>query len=390
MTDLAVIGGGPAGTAAALEARRRGLRVALWERESFPRDKVCGEFISAESLPILDEEIPEVLASAAFIKRAEFVSSRGRVRGFSLPRPARGLSRRVLDHALWRAAAEARACVREGETVRRISRVPHRGGQRPLWTIESESGSVEEARSLIIACGRWWKLEGLRSPASGERDRAPGPWLGVKAHFRSVAPRAAVEMFYFPGGYCGLAPVEDGLYNACCLVHRSLTRARRGGEVRDFAQWIGRVARHAELNERLRGAIQEGQTVSTAPVEPARRRAEVQGALLAGDASGFLDPFTGDGISMALHSGRMAAEELAAHLAGESESFESVAANYRSRLNLSVRRSYAVAGLLRTLVRAPGMVQDAAAAVLPRLGARLLAETRWRATCGMAERVSQI
>ncbi len=56
--DLAIIGGGPAGTAAALEARRHGLRVALWERDRFPRDKVCGEFISPEALPLLQSEIP--------------------------------------------------------------------------------------------------------------------------------------------------------------------------------------------------------------------------------------------------------------------------------------------------------------------------------------------
>ena len=78
MIDLAIIGGGPAGSAAALEARRRGLKVAIWERERFPRDKVCGEFVSAESVPLLKNVIPEVLQNASVITRAEFVSPRGR------------------------------------------------------------------------------------------------------------------------------------------------------------------------------------------------------------------------------------------------------------------------------------------------------------------------
>jgi flavin-dependent dehydrogenase len=378
LIDLAIIGGGPAGSAAALEARRRGLKVAIWERARFPRDKVCGEFVSAESVPLLENEVPEVFDKASVINRAEFVSSCGRAQGFELPRPARGLSRRALDAALWQAAKRAGAAMKEGEAVRRVRRL--HGNRDGGWEIESESGA-ETANSLVIACGRWWRIEGLDSPARKGRKEAAGHWLGVKAHFRGVAPRRAVEMLYFPGGYCGLAPVEEGIYNACCLVHRSLAREVAAGATKDFAAWIGAVARHAALNERLRGAVQEGETVTTAPVRPARRRASWGGALFAGDAAGFLDPFTGDGISTALHSGWLAAEVLAKDLAANRASVGGVAARaYEMRLNESVRRSYAVAGALRALVRAPAWLQDvAAAAMIPRFGPRLHAGTRWRA-----------
>ena len=108
-TDLGIIGGGPAGTAAAMEARRSGLRVALWDRDQFPRDKVCGEFISAESVPILNQTIPLVMARAAVIRRSEFISPKGHVLAFELPHPARGLSRCVLDESLWKAASAAGA-----------------------------------------------------------------------------------------------------------------------------------------------------------------------------------------------------------------------------------------------------------------------------------------
>jgi flavin-dependent dehydrogenase len=378
LIDLAIVGGGPAGTAAALEARRRGLKVTIWERERFPRDKVCGEFISAESVPLLRNEIPEALENASVITRAEYVSSRGRVLGFELPHPARGLSRRALDAALWNAAERAGAGTREGEAVRRVRRLHAEGDGG--WEIEPGSGEAQAARSLLIACGRWWRIEGLDSPAQSGREKAAGQWLGVKAHFRGVEPRRAVEMFYLPGGYCGLAPVEDGMYNACCLVHRSLAGGGAASATRNFAAWIGAIARHAALNERLRGAVQEGETVTTAPVRPARRRASCDGALFAGDAAGFLDPFTGDGISMALHSGRLAAgilaQDSAAHGAGNRGA---AAREYEARLNQSVRRSFALAGALRTLVRAPARLQDvAAAAMIPQLGQRLHAGTRWR------------
>jgi flavin-dependent dehydrogenase len=385
MMDLAIIGGGPAGTAAALESRRHGLSVTVWEMKRFPRDKVCGEFISPESIPRLECEIPDVLARASFITRAEFISPGARAQGFQLPVPARGLSRRALDAALWQAAARAGACIREGEAVQRVSPLPEcaEGG----WEIETVSGKVEYARSLAVACGRWWKIRGLDSPVGEERKNRAGHWLGVKAHFRGIATRRAVEMFYFPGGYCGLAPIEGGGYNACCLAHQSLARRAPAGGAKDFTGWMKAIARHAALNERLRDAVQEGETVTTAPVRPARRRAADGGALFIGDAAGFLDPFIGDGISMALHSGRMAAEVLAKDLRSKTPDPQVAACSYETRLNESVRRSYAAASLLRALVRAPGALQTAAAALIPYFGARLLADTRWRVSREIAEGV---
>ncbi len=208
-----------------------------------------------------------------------------------------------------------------------------------------------------------------------------GRWLGVKAHFCGISPRRAVEMYFFPGGYCGLAPIEDGLYNACCLMHRSLARGLGTGCLSDFAAWLTMLARHPPLEARLRGATQTSETVATAPVRLARGRADDDGALLAGDAAGFLDPFTGDGISMALHGGQLAAQALAGARSEETReaAADRIVRGYRHRLGHAVRRSYLIAGLMRLLVRAPAGVQASAATVLPWLGTRLLAETRWRA-----------
>jgi flavin-dependent dehydrogenase len=378
LIDLAIIGGGPAGTAAALEARRPGMRVAIWERDRFPRDKVCGEFLSAESLPLLERDIPAALERGAAIRSAEFISCSGRIRAFSLPRPGRGLSRRLMDEALWNAAALAGTECREGEGVLRLRRLDPTTDSGAAWELQSASGTLARTRALLVACGRWWTLEGFPSPARDKKNGAVGPWMGAKAHFQGVALRDAVEMYYFPGGYCGLAPIEDGHYNACCLVHRNLVRDSSASSFVDFAAWLKSVARHPVLETRLRGSQQASETVSTAPVHPARQSADHNGALLAGDASGFLDPFTGDGISMALHSGRLAAEEVANFRSNRGLNPERVAENYRRRLSGAVRRSYLVAGALRALVLAPASVQSSAAAALPWMGTRLLAETRWR------------
>ncbi len=387
--DLAIIGGGPAGTAAALEARRRGLDVTIWERDRFPRDKVCGEFLSAECLPWLGEQIPEALARAAVIRRAEFISPRGRVHGLPLPSGARGLSRRVLDRALWERAASSGARTLEGEAVRGLRKIYLGSGQARAWQIEASSGGVHRARALIIACGRWWSLEGFPSPTHDEgrgRPRAgPGTngvegWVGAKAHFQGIAPRDAIEMYFFRGGYCGLAPIEDGLCNVCCAVHRNVVRDGGTNNLADFAGSLSKMARHPALEARLRGAIQVTRTLSTAPLRPGRRVAEYEGALLVGDSGGFLDPFTGEGLSIALHSGRLAAEEWAKRWSGRSSAEEEcVARAYREHLARAVEPGYWVAGALRSLASAPPRLQTWAAAALPWLGEWLLAATRWRA-----------
>ena len=299
---------------------------------------------------------------------------------FDLPQPGRGLSRLVLDQAMWNAATAAGAQAREGDVVSRLRRLDPSVEKGAAWELESADGTLIRASALLVACGRWWAIEGYPSPARQQNNGAMGPGMGAKAHFTGLAQRDAVEMYYFPGGYCGLAPIEKGLYNACCLVHRSLVRDGGASGFDDFASWLKNVARHPALEARLRGATQVSATISTAPLRPARRCADHDGTLLAGDAAGFLDPFTGDGISMALHSGRLAASVMAGAWSRMGVDTHLVACAYRRRLGTAVRRSYVVAGLLRALVRAPHTIQFSAAAALPWLGARLLRETRWRAT----------
>jgi flavin-dependent dehydrogenase len=375
--DVAIIGGGPAGAAAALEARRHGLSVDIWERDRFPRDKVCGEFISFEAHSFLQNEIPGAVARGAQIRSAQFVTDHGGSRTFRLPRPALGLSRRVLDIALWKAASTAGADAYEDEGVRRVQYLIC--GPRPAgtWEIESDRGIIRRSRALIVACGRWWAIEGLSSPAGRSEPLARGDWIGAKAHFVGIPPRDRVEVYFFRGGYCGLAPVENSACNVCCLVRREQVRQTRPKALDDFAAWLVQVSHLAALEKRLQGAQQVSAVVTTAPVHLSRRQAAQSGALMAGDASGFLDPFTGEGISMALHSGRLAARVVASAL---SEGFDgcSAAEIYDQRLSQAVRRSYMVAALARGLIQGPEWLRGLVTAPLPWFGEHLFRGTRWR------------
>jgi flavin-dependent dehydrogenase len=136
------------------------------------------------------------------------------------------------------------------------------------------------------------------------------------------------------------------------------------------------------LDARLKNAIQATASVATAPVSPAPYRTIVEDALVAGDAGGFLDPFTGDGISVALHSGLLSAEILAE---ARTDSLELLSGNnlfreYDRRLSQAVRRSYRVARSLRALADAPDYCQAAAIRLLAWFGQHLVAHTRWRST----------
>lgn len=345
--DLAVIGAGPAGSTAAAVAARSGMRVAIFERGSLPHDRVCGEFVSAEGLSVLEELAPGLLSEAPEIRAACFVDARGRCRRFPLPRPARGLSRLALDAALWECAGAS------GAELRPRSTIAGRERQGEIWRLQVAGGEAVTAMHVLDATGRC----GTRSP-----------WVGVKARFEGVGIGSEVEMHLFPGGYCGLAPVERGWVNVCALMHK-----RQAGDLSaasDFAGWVRSRSGSASLSARLRGARQATPTVVTAQVGLGPQEAMRNGALAAGDASGFLDPFAGDGLARAMLSGQLAANLLAQ---GRPHA-------YAQALARAADLGFAAAVPLRALVRAPQALQSFAAWLLarPALGPRLVTATRWR------------
>lgn len=311
--DLAVIGGGPAGTAAAWTAARAGRRVLIAERGSLPRDRVCGEYISAEGLSLLAAMLettrPDLLDAAPRIEQLRLSAGR-REREFQLPLTARGLSRYELDAALWQAALAAGAEGRLRTTALRLEDA--RQGFR-LWLRDAEREFRIDAHAVIVAAGRWWRLEGLREPEN-EGAASGGRWIGVKAHLESIQADA-VELYFFRGGYCGLAPVGQGRVNACCLMQRRRLERRGAGlsQSEDFLSWLAAASSDPRLKQRLHEARQAAATVVTAPVrlgwrpKTDMRRPQLR---LAGDAAGFIDPFTGGGIARALLGGQAAAERM--------------------------------------------------------------------------------
>jgi len=331
--DLAIIGGGPAGTAAAITAARSGRRVLLLERGRLPRQRVCGEFVSSESLDLVAGLVREntLLSRAPRIAQARLFFD-GKTVSAPIDPPAASVTRYDLDAALWQAAKDAGVRAELETTVERTT------GEGP-FSLSTSAGEFC-AHALIDASGRW---SNLRSRPSNGNPLPGNKWLGLKAHYSERDSAASVDLYFFEGGYCGVQPVTlagDGniRINVCAMV-RSDT-ARNLTEVFAACPALRQRASHWQL-------LME--PVSTSPLlfgEPEPVRGNI---LLAGDAAGFVDPFVGDGISLALRSGALAAQCLERFLSRQSTISEAATAysqSYRQRLLPVFRNSSKLRRLL--------------------------------------------
>jgi flavin-dependent dehydrogenase len=328
MFDLIVIGGGPAGSGAAITAARTGARGLLLERGHIPRHKVCGEFVSAESLPLLgsllDDKQVRVLNDAVRVSRTRIYLD-GRTIGAAVNPPAASIPRFDLDAALWESAQQCGVGARQQVTVRGIE------GRGPFRVLSSDGEF--ESRAVIDASGRWSNLNGMAA--------AEQKWLGLKAHFSEQDPEPSVDLYFFDGGYCGVQPVAEHRVNACAMV-----RADVANTLEDVFE------QHAALRVRSRGWTLASDPVSTSPLIFREPRAERGGVVLVGDAAGFVDPFVGDGISLALRSGSMAARCVARFVYGEVPLGQAID-EYRTAYQQFLLPVFRASSRLRRLLKLP-------------------------------------
>ena len=355
MFDLIVVGGGPAGSAAAITAVRKGARVLLLERGRLPRHKVCGEFVSAESLELLGSLLHAghlaVLNDAVRISRTRLYVD-GRVIGAVVDPAAASIARFDLDAALWESAQLAGVDARQQVTVREIE------GRGPFRI--SSSGGEFESRAVINASGRWSSLNGTTALAEQK-------WIGMKAHFAEPSSEASVDLYFVDGGYCGVQPVAQDRVNACAMVRA------------DVASSLDEVfEQHGALRKRSRGWKLLIDPVSTSPLIFREPQPERDGILLAGDAAGFVDPFVGDGISLALRSGAMAGNCLMPFFSEETSLGHAIQ-EYRCAYERSLVPIFRASSQLRRLLTLPRPARRPLLLVLeksPRIAEYLVRRTR--------------
>jgi len=346
--DAIVIGAGPAGSSVSVRLAQGGLRVLLLEKSCFPREKLCGEFISPECLGLFDRlGVRERMLAAGPQVITKMVLFAPDGRGVEVPltwiasgrAQALGLTRSRMDAILLGRAREVGVEVREGFHV---SPRLHRQGEWSFVEGKADGRTVERfaGRLVIDASGRG----GLFAAPRPHRRRSR--LFACKVHLRGVEGLGEVgELFFYRDGYGGMADVEGGRTNLCFMTTEATLRAAKGD--RQALLEMTMLANPA-ARERLRYAVIDGEWVGTGPISYGRQPS-VPGVLAIGDAGAFIDPFTGSGILLALTSAELAARVITrAFTTGE---FDAAAIERRYRLlhRAEFGWRFRACGLLRRL-----------------------------------------
>ncbi len=315
MDDVVVSGGGPAGAMAALILARAGAKVRVFERARFPRHKLCGDTLNPGALAVLARHLDcaPLLAHSDPIHGMLITGPGGvSVRGIYGPGLAGcAITRSVLDAWLLHHAAGAGAQVEEGVSVKGAAW--SEGRVSGVLLGRRDGGEAAHSGRMVIAA------DGRRSTLAFSRGLARQParprrWA-IGQYFTGVEGRETVgEMHVRQGHYIGVAPIPAGLTNVCVVVPHAAGATAFGPP----AELIGsRLTADPVLRHRFAAARAQGDPVVLGPMAVDTAAAGEPGLLLAGDAAGFIDPMTGDGLRLALQGGELAAAVTLAVLAGE-------------------------------------------------------------------------
>jgi menaquinone-9 beta-reductase len=305
-TDVLVIGGGPAGAAAAARVAAGGLRVTLCERQREPGHQVCGEFVSATATAELAAlGVEPIRLGARPITRTRICGHEAEATS-ALPFIGYGVSRARLDRSLLQVAAVCGAEVRIGVGVRRLER------RRGVWSAALSEGGRVESGAVVLATGK----HDLRGHARAWSDGAD--IVAFKMHCRlgpeqAAAMDGAVELFVYDGGYAGLQLIERGVSNLCFVL--SADRVRGAGRA-----WQNAISYLRQASPPLDARLRDVAPLWNRPLAIARvpygyvcgEDACADGLYRVGDQVAVVPSLAGEGIAIALRSARHAAEAVLA------------------------------------------------------------------------------
>jgi flavin-dependent dehydrogenase len=362
--DVLVAGAGPAGCATALTLRQQAAaaRILLLEPGNYPRHKVCGEFVSDEGIAALHRlftpaELAPLLQSAPRIEQLRIFIEGSCFRANIKP-AAYSIPRFQLDAFLWQ------ACRSRGIDCRQATAQQIQSEDVGSSAVFSGTESIS-AMSVVNAAGRWSRLSATQA---ANKTNGNAKWIGLKAHFHFDEPHpdASVDLYFFAGGYCGVQPVGDHAVNVCAMVRS------------DAATNLSDVfALHPALTERNRNWRQATELVSTAPLVFHQPQPLNGNVVNVGDAAAFIDPFLGDGITLALLSGNLAGESLSQWLR-DGLTHEDALADYQRQYQRHLTPLFRRAARLRDVIDLPRPLRSLAlqAMRVPALANFLVRQTR--------------
>ena len=293
MRTIVIVGGGLAGLITGIELAKAGVRCTLFEKKSYPFHRVCGEYISNEALPFLQERklFPEEF-SPPRLKRFQLSSASGKEATIKLDLGGFGISRYSFDNFLYEKARKL------GVDFHLDSEVIAIEFQEDTFLVKTSDRNFRA--DLVI--GAFGKRSRLDHALDRSFVRKRSPYAGVKYHIRTEHPNDLIALHNFYGGYCGISNVESGITNLCYLTHRDLLRTT--GSVRATEEaflFQNPLLKYIFINSEFiwpkPEVINEISFESKTPV--------YKHILFAGDAAGMIAPLCGNGMAMAIHAAKI-------------------------------------------------------------------------------------
>jgi len=306
---VAIVGAGLAGLAVAIQLARQGYSIIVFEKEKFPFHRVCGEYISMESWNFLKElglELEKL--NVPVISKLQVSANNGKLLMQNLTPGGFGISRFLLDNKLVQIARETGVVVLENTKVNDIE---FSEDKFSIFT------SPVKYRAKV-ACACFGKRSNLdvkwKRPFSIAAKSKLNNYIGIKYHIKTEFPPDTIALHNFKNGYCGLVKVEDDKYNLCYLTTADNLQQNKG-DIKAMEKNI------LSENIHLKKIFEESEIINHTPVTISQisfnKKSQVEKhIIMIGDAAGMITPLCGNGMSIALQSGKIAATTIHQYLEG--------------------------------------------------------------------------
>jgi flavin-dependent dehydrogenase len=361
--DIIIIGGGLGGLTAAILLAKNGRSVLLIEKKSYPFHRVCGEYISNEVRSFLQREelFPSELRPAE-ISNFRLTSTGSNEVVLPLDLAGFGISRYAFDDYLYRKALAVGVDFKLQEQVI----ATHFIQEKSHFQVELKSGKVLFADHVMGAFG---KRSTMDRTLNRKFIQKRSPYIGVKYHIKGDFEPGTIAIHAYPGGYCGLNPIEDGLFNLCYLGSRQ--QLRECGSVKKMEE------RFLYQNRHLKKLFTEGEFVREKPevineINFSPKKPVESHLLMIGDAGGLIAPLFGNGMAIAIHSGKLAAEALL-----QNTSRQAIEGQYEKSWRRTFENRLAMGRLVQKLFSVPQMAELTTALIQrsPFLGKQIMKRT---------------
>ncbi len=305
--DVALIGGGLAGLNLSIQLARKGHSVILFEKETYPFHKVCGEYISMESWKFLTSEIGVDLKGqeVAFINKLWVTSPDGQSLKSDLGLGGFGISRYKLDFLLKNIALAAGVSVLENCKVEDVH------FDNDIFNIKTIKGNC----NTRVCCGSWGKRSNfdvkLKRDFTEKSSSRLNNYVGIKYHVKMNFEDDVIALHNFKDGYCGMSKIENDKYCICYLTKAS--NIKKAGSIKKAEEEV------LYQNPHLKKVFESMEHCYDAPlsisqISFSKKNAVENNILMIGDAAGMITPLCGNGMSMAMHASKLAAMEISAFL----------------------------------------------------------------------------